>query len=107
MGEETPPSPKDMGHDDFANERQSNSPEERNLVLNTGPEASLSRTLRSTTDSLNEFPPRDLTLHLVDIFFSNTNATFPLIHKGMFKQSIARGEVFNGLLWSVMAVAAR
>ncbi|CAM0139515.1 unnamed protein product [Umbelopsis sp. WA50703] len=100
-----PSSPHDRMGSISKSERRSTSPEGQNddNVI----ELSLLKRPRATTDSLNNFPPKDLTLRLVDLFFQNANASFPLIHKGMFKASIERGDVFNGLLWAVLAIAVR
>jgi hypothetical protein len=87
--------------------RASFEPEDIKMTLLHSRESSIPKTPRPLNDSLNEFPAQDLTLDLVDLFFTNPNATFPLIHKGMFMESVNRGEIFNGLLWAVMAVAAR
>ncbi|KAH8556746.1 fungal-specific transcription factor domain-containing protein [Umbelopsis sp. PMI_123] len=96
-----------MAHSSSAGSRQSVDPEDNKLNLLEIRDSSIPKTPRPFNDSVNDFPARDLTLDLVDLFFTNPNATFPLIHKGMFKDSLNRGEVFNGLLWAVMAVAAR
>lgn len=104
-GVQLPSSPRGRLSSVSKSERRSTSPEDQNddNVI----ELSIPKVPRATTDSLNNFPPKDLTLHLVDLFFQNANASFPLIHKGMFKASIERGDVFNGLLWAVLAIAVR
>jgi hypothetical protein len=96
-----------MTHFSSIGGRASLEPEDIKMVLLHSRESSIPKTPRPFHDSLNEFPARDLTLHLLDLFFTNPSATFPLIHKGMFMDSVNRGEIFNGLLWAVLAVAAR
>ncbi|OAD80486.1 Zn(2)-C6 fungal-specific transcription factor [Phycomyces blakesleeanus NRRL 1555(-)] len=55
----------------------------------------------------NDFPPIDIIMHLVDLFFKYINSVFPLIHRATLKQSINDGTVSRPLLWSVMAIGAR
>lgn len=107
VGEDVPPTPPDLAHSNSIGGRASLEPEDMKMMLLHSRESSIPKTPRPLHDSLNEFPARDLTLHLVDLFFENPNATFPLIHKGMFMDSVNRGEIFNGLLWALLAVAAR
>ncbi|KAI8575135.1 hypothetical protein K450DRAFT_263215 [Umbelopsis ramanniana AG] len=107
VGEDVPSTPPDMVQSGSIGGRASLEPEDLKMALLHSRESSIPKTPRPLNDSLNEFPARDLTLDLVGLFFTNPNATFPLIHKGMFMESVYRGEIFNGLLWAVLAVAAR
>ncbi|KAI9024934.1 fungal-specific transcription factor domain-containing protein [Phycomyces nitens] len=57
--------------------------------------------------TINDFPPIDIIMHLVDLFFKYINSVFPLVHRATLKQSINDGTVSKPLLWSVMAIGAR
>lgn len=55
----------------------------------------------------DDFPPPEISTHLIELFFQYINSVFPFVHRGRLKQSIQDGNVSKPLLWGVMAIAAR
>lgn len=58
-------------------------------------------------DSLYVDLPKDIVMHLVDLFFEHLNSVFPIVHRATLKQAIEDGTVSKPLLWSVLAIGAR
>lgn len=56
---------------------------------------------------VDDFPPKELVTHLIDLFFQHINSVFPFVHRARLKQSIQDGNVSKPLIWGVMAIAAR
>ena len=56
----------------------------------------------------SSFPPCDLMDELVDLYFTQVNVHFPLLHEPMFRQSIMNGEhlVNGGFGATVLLVCA-
>ncbi|KAF7328939.1 Fungal-trans domain-containing protein [Mycena venus] len=58
------------------------------------------------------FPPHDLIVSLLNLYFTNVHPTIPILHRPSFERSVARGlhltdVEFGGTLLSVLAVASR
>ena len=73
---------------------------------------SITKSLSSTGsqnlgDDGENYPPMDIVMHLVDLFFQHLNSVFPLVHRRTLKQAIRNGTVSKPLLWSVMGIGAR
>lgn len=58
-------------------------------------------------DDKDLYPPMDILIHLVDLFFKHLNSVFPLVHRKTLKRSIHDGTVSRPLLWAIMAIGAR
>ncbi|KAJ6498264.1 fungal-specific transcription factor domain-containing protein [Mycena vulgaris] len=59
-----------------------------------------------------EFPPADLQSALVDLYFTNTNLYYPLLHRPTFERSIAEGlhlndSSFGAIVLLVCAIGSR
>ncbi|KAJ7250039.1 fungal-specific transcription factor domain-containing protein [Mycena haematopus] len=58
------------------------------------------------------YPPDDLIVSLLEIYFTNVHPTIPILHRPSFERSVAEGlhlaeKTFGGVLLSVLAVASR
>ncbi|KAI7884277.1 hypothetical protein K492DRAFT_174190 [Lichtheimia hyalospora FSU 10163] len=58
-------------------------------------------------DDKDFYPPIDVVIHLVDLFFKHLNSVFPLVHRKTLKYAIHDGTVSRPLLWAIMAIGAR
>lgn len=58
-------------------------------------------------DDKDFYPPINIVIHLVDLFFKHLNSVFPLVHRKTLKRSIQDGTVSRPLLWAIMAIGAR
>ncbi|KAG1141523.1 hypothetical protein G6F37_009264 [Rhizopus arrhizus] len=54
-----------------------------------------------------EMPPKDLSEHLLDLYFSNFYVLLPIVHKKSFMQSWNKNQVPHLLLNAIYAVASR
>lgn len=59
-----------------------------------------------------EFPPMDLTQHLVDCYFDNINVVTPILHRPSFVRSIQQGlhevdQAFGAVVLLVCAIGCR
>lgn len=57
--------------------------------------------------AVDDFPPKEIVTHLIDLFFQHINSVFPFVHRARLKQSMEEGSVSKPLIWGVMAIAAR
>ncbi|KAL5485496.1 hypothetical protein ACEPAI_8138 [Sanghuangporus weigelae] len=67
---------------------------------------------KDSTPAIFDFPPSDLTLPLLSLYFHHTNVIFPLLHAPTFYAQFRdilhlRDAQFAGVVWAVMAVASR
>ncbi|KAH8107479.1 fungal-specific transcription factor domain-containing protein [Phellopilus nigrolimitatus] len=61
---------------------------------------------------VHDFPPSDLTLPLLSLYFHHTNAIFPLLHAPTFYAQFRDGlhlrdMQFAGVVWALLAIGAR
>ncbi|ORE10344.1 hypothetical protein BCV72DRAFT_268886, partial [Rhizopus microsporus var. microsporus] len=54
-----------------------------------------------------EMPPKDLSDHLLDLYFNNFYSLLPILHKQSFMQALSRNEAPPLLLNAIYAVASR
>ncbi|CAO3663486.1 unnamed protein product [Rhizopus stolonifer] len=54
-----------------------------------------------------EMPPRDLSDHLIQLYFKNSYSLLPLVHKKTFIQALERNQVAPLLLNAIYALASR
>lgn len=64
------------------------------------------------TPAVFDFPPSDLTLPLLALYFHHTNVIFPLFHAPTFWAQFRdklhlRDAQFAGVVWAAMAIASR
>lgn len=74
--------------------------------------SSLASTPEQGRPAIFDFPPSDLTLPLLALYFHHTNTIFPFLHAPTFYSQFRDGlhlrdVQFAGVIWAMLAVASR